>query len=77
MSAGAIPVIVARDWVRPFSELVDWPSFSFLFSPEEVPNMLQTLRAVPKKELDEMQASKENVDQTTPVLLAQPTFLLQ
>ena len=56
MSAGAIPVFVARDFVRPFSEQYDWPSFSFTFSPDQVgPDMLRTLRAVPPKELEDMQ----------------------
>ncbi|CAM9211637.1 unnamed protein product, partial [Ascophyllum nodosum] len=56
MSAGAIPVFVARDIVKPFSENYDWPSFSFTFSPDQVgPVMLQTLRVVPPDELAEMQ----------------------
>ena len=60
MSAGAIPVFVARDFVRPSSEQYDWPSFSFTFSPDQVgPNMLQALKAVPPKKLQEMQVSVE------------------
>ena len=56
MSAGAIPVFVVRDWVKPFQETVDWPSFSFVFSPDDVgPGMVETLRAVPPDELAEMQ----------------------
>lgn len=55
MSAGAIPVLVVRDWVRPFEESVDWPAFSFMFSPEQVPEIVQTLRAVPPEKLREMQ----------------------
>lgn len=58
MSAGCIPVIIARDYVKPFPEEVDWPSFSFTFSPEEVPYMLRTLRSIPPKELIEMQVTR-------------------
>lgn len=56
MSAGAIPVFVNRDYVRPFPERVDWSSFSFVFPPEEVGrSMMETLRAVSPKELWDMQ----------------------
>lgn len=56
MSAGAIPVFVARDIVRPFREQIDWPSFSFLFTPDQARTaMVQTLRAVPPEKLLEMQ----------------------
>ncbi|CAN0290615.1 unnamed protein product [Ectocarpus sp. 6 AP-2014] len=55
MSAGVIPVIVVRDWVKPFPEKVDWPSFSFTFSPDEVPQMLEVLRTLPLAEMKGMQ----------------------
>lgn len=55
MSAGAIPVFVARDYVRPFREQFDWPSFSFMFSPEQVETMMATLRAVSPEKVVEMQ----------------------
>ncbi|CAM9666002.1 unnamed protein product, partial [Ectocarpus sp. 12 AP-2014] len=55
MSAGAIPVIVVRDWVKPFPEKADWPSFSFTFSPDEVPQMLEVLKSLPLAEIREMQ----------------------
>lgn len=57
MGAGAIPVIVARDVIRPFREQFDWPSFSFMFAPDEVGSMIETLRAVPPEDLLEMQVS--------------------
>ncbi|CAM9928400.1 unnamed protein product, partial [Hapterophycus canaliculatus] len=60
MSAGAIPVFVARDIVKPFPERVDWSSFSFSFPPEEVgPAMLATLRAVAPAELLVMQVRRK------------------
>lgn len=55
MSAGAIPVLVVRDWVRPFEELVDWPSFSFIFSPDQVETIVPTLRAIRPEKLRTMQ----------------------
>lgn len=55
MSAGSIPVFVVRDYVKPFTEQVDWSAFSFTFSPDEVPHMLQTLRSVSEDELRVMQ----------------------
>lgn len=56
MSAGAIPVFVVRDWIKPFHEQIDWPSFSFVFSPDDVgPIMMETLRAVEPAQLLEMQ----------------------
>lgn len=54
MSAGAIPVIVVRDWVKPFPEKVDWSSFSFTFSPDQVPQILEVLRSLPLAEIEKM-----------------------
>lgn len=59
MSAGAIPVFVVRDWMKPFQEKIDWPSFSFSFTPDTVgPTMVEVLRAVPPGELEEMQVHR-------------------
>ncbi|CBJ48874.1 Glycosyltransferase, family GT47 [Ectocarpus siliculosus] len=56
MSAGSIPVFVGWDLVLPFKELIDWSSFSFAFAPDQVgPQMVRTLRAVPRAELEQMQ----------------------
>lgn len=56
MSAGAIPVFVARDIIQPFREQFDWPSFSFSFAPTDVwSSLMKTLRAVPPDQLAEMQ----------------------
>jgi len=58
MGAGAIPVVVARDFVLPFREQLDWPSFSFSFAPDQVgPELVRTLRAIPQMQLEEMQVS--------------------
>ncbi|CAM9976215.1 unnamed protein product, partial [Ectocarpus sp. 12 AP-2014] len=56
MSAGTIPVFVGRDLVPPFLEQIDWSSFSFAFTPDEVESrMMSTLLAVPQPQLQEMQ----------------------
>ena len=56
MSAGAIPVFVVRDWIKPFQEQIDWPSFSFSFTPDQMgPKMMEVLRAVTPDELLLMQ----------------------
>lgn len=56
MSAGAIPVFVARDIIRPFNEQFDWPSFSFVFAPSQVGEiMMETLRNVSPEQLARMQ----------------------
>lgn len=56
MSAGAIPVFVVRDWIKPFQEQIDWPSFSFTFTPDQVgPAMVDVLRAVSPEQLIQMQ----------------------
>lgn len=63
MSAGAIPVFVARDVVLPFREQIDWPSFSFLFSPETVESdMMRTLKAFSSTELRQMQVGGSSLD---------------
>ncbi|CAN0315169.1 unnamed protein product [Pylaiella littoralis] len=56
MSAGAIPVFVGRELVLPFREEFDWPSFSFVFTPDQVgPHMIETLQEVSRAEREEMQ----------------------
>lgn len=62
MSAGCIPVFVTRDYVKPFTEEVDWSEFSFTFSPDEVPDMIRVLRSVPPGKLKEMQVRGRAVD---------------
>ena len=61
MSAGCIPVFVSRDYVKPFTEQVDWSEFSFTFSPDQVSDILPTLRAVPPEKRREMQVTDESL----------------
>lgn len=61
MGAGAIPVVVARDFVLPFREQLDWPSFSFSFAPDRVGlELIRTLRAISQTQLEEMQVSQHS-----------------
>lgn len=53
-------MFIVRDWIRPYREKLDWPAFSFVFSPEEVgPAMMKTLRGVSPEKLLEMQVKME------------------
>ncbi|CAM9123156.1 unnamed protein product [Ectocarpus sp. 6 AP-2014] len=64
LSAGALPVFIHQDFVKPFPGKIPWSEFSFSFPPEEVPRMLKTLRAVPDKKLAQMQATALEVFDT-------------
>lgn len=55
LSAGCIPVFIHTGFVKPFPEKIDWPRFSFSFSPEDASRILGTLRAVPAEDLARMQ----------------------
>ncbi|CAM9146099.1 unnamed protein product [Scytosiphon promiscuus] len=57
MSAGAIPVFVMRDAILPLPEQIDWASFSFIFTPDDVgPAMIETLRRASESDrISEMQ----------------------
>lgn len=57
--AGALPVFIHQDFVKPFPGLIPWNDFSFTFAPEDAPRILETLRAVPDKRLVEMQVRHE------------------
>ncbi|CAM9123001.1 unnamed protein product [Ectocarpus sp. 6 AP-2014] len=64
LSAGALPVFIHQDFVKPFPGKIPWSEFSFSFPSEEVPRMLKTLRAVPDKKLAQMQATALEVFDT-------------
>lgn len=55
LSAGAIPVFIHEDFVKPFPELIPWRRCSFTFPPEHSANILQTLRSVSPHKLATMQ----------------------
>ncbi|CAB1113584.1 unnamed protein product [Ectocarpus sp. CCAP 1310/34] len=64
LSAGAIPVFIHQDFVKPFPGQIPWSEFSFSFPPEEAPRILETLRAVPDKKLAQMQVTALEVFDT-------------
>jgi hypothetical protein len=47
LSAGVIPVILADDWVLPFSELLDYSTFSIVIRESEWNSTLSILEAIP------------------------------
>lgn len=59
LSAGAIPVFIHQNFVKPFPGKIPWSTFSFSFPAEEAPRIIDTLRAVPVEKLAKMQVNKE------------------
>ncbi|CAM9982432.1 unnamed protein product, partial [Pylaiella littoralis] len=55
LSAGALPVFIHQDFVKPFPDKIPWSEFSFSFPADEASNVINTLRAVPEKRLAQMQ----------------------
>ena len=56
LSAGAIPVFIHQNFVKPFPGRIPWNTFSFSFPAEEAPRIIDTLRTVSPPKLAEMQA---------------------
>lgn len=57
LSAGAIPVFIHQNFVKPFPDRIPWKDFSFSFPADAAPEILDVLRAVPEEEITKMQAS--------------------
>eukprot|EP00904_Undaria_pinnatifida_P003028 jgi/Undpi1/12726/HiC_scaffold_6.g02394.m1 len=57
LSAGAIPVFIHQNFVKPFPGRIPWQTFSFTFPAEEAPRIIDTLRAVSPRKLAKMQAT--------------------
>ncbi|CAM9463743.1 unnamed protein product [Laminaria digitata] len=57
LSAGAIPVFIHQNFVKPFPGKIPWSTFSFSVPAEESPSIIDTLRAVPVEKLAKMQAT--------------------
>ena len=55
LSAGAIPVFIHQNFVKPFPGKIPWSTFSFAFPAEESSQIINTLRRVPVEKLAEMQ----------------------
>ena len=64
MSAGAIPVILADDYVLPFADLIDWPSCSFRFAEENVPAVVPFLRTVRPERVAKMRRAAMHAYET-------------
>lgn len=56
MASATIPVFVypERSWVKPYNCLIDWNSFSFTFTPDQISTILPTLRALSKENINVM-----------------------
>lgn len=52
LSAGAIPVLVADNYVKPFDTLIQWPRCLLQFPTNEIHRILPTLRALSRKEIE-------------------------
>ncbi|CAN0464627.1 unnamed protein product, partial [Laminaria digitata] len=55
LSAGAIPVFIHQNFVKPFPGKIPWSTFSFSFPAEESSRIIDTLRAVSAEKLAKMQ----------------------
>ncbi|CAN0467655.1 unnamed protein product, partial [Scytosiphon promiscuus] len=51
VSAGAIPVVIHHNFVKPFHGVIPWSTFSFSFPAEQAPRIIDTLGAVPARKL--------------------------
>lgn len=71
MAAGAVPVVLADDWVLPFSELLDWSEFSLQVPEEQCLNLPQMLQAISTEQWQVMQYRSQQVYQQYFYSLAQ------
>lgn len=62
LSAGAIPVFVHDNFVKPFPARIPWHRCSFTFSSQDTPGIIDALRAVPHQRLLEMQVSDHLIE---------------
>ncbi len=61
LSAGAIPVLIADDYVRPFESLIQWERCLLQFSTHDLHRILQTLRSLPKEDVVDRQCYCQQV----------------
>lgn len=71
MAAGAVPVVLADDWVLPFSELLDWSEFSLQVAEEQCLGLPQILQAISAEQWQTMQQRSQQVYQQYLYSLAQ------
>ncbi|WP_338430028.1 exostosin domain-containing protein [Synechococcus elongatus] len=58
MAGGAVPVVLADDWVLPFSELLDWSEFSLQITEDQCFNLPQILQKI---SIDEWQGMQQRL----------------
>ena len=63
LSAGAIPVLIADNYVKPFDTLVQWPKCLLQFPTSEIHRIVPTLRSLPKQEVEDRQLYCQQVFQ--------------
>ncbi|AZB71357.1 exostosin domain-containing protein [Synechococcus elongatus] len=71
MAAGAVPVVLADDWVLPFSELLDWSKFSLQVAEEQCLELPQKLQVISTEQWQAMQQRSQQVYQQYFYSLAQ------
>lgn len=55
LGAGAIPVIVADDFVLPFADCLDWSTFSLRLRESQLLQLPDLVRAIPSEQMIRMQ----------------------
>jgi glucuronyl/N-acetylglucosaminyl transferase EXT1 len=61
LSAGAIPVLIADDYVRPFESLIQWERCLLQFSTHDLHRILPTLRSLAKEDVVDRQCYCQRV----------------
>ncbi|XP_024371298.1 uncharacterized protein [Physcomitrium patens] len=64
LSAGAIPVLVADNYVKPFETLIKWQRCLLQFPTSEIHRIVPTLRALSKKEVEMRQRYCQQIFQS-------------
>ncbi|KAL4310953.1 hypothetical protein GQ457_01G016130 [Hibiscus cannabinus] len=52
---GCVPVLISKDYVPPFSDVLNWEMFSVMVSIEEIPNLKEILMRIPERQYQRMQ----------------------
>ncbi|XVE96537.1 hypothetical protein REPUB_Repub02eG0231100 [Reevesia pubescens] len=52
---GCVPVLISKSYVPPFSDVLNWKTFSVIVSLEEIPNLKKILTSIPDRQYIRMQ----------------------
>ncbi|XP_057536242.1 probable glycosyltransferase At3g07620 [Amaranthus tricolor] len=63
MYAGCVPVLISQNYVLPFSDVLNWSSFSVQVLVSDIPNLKKILMGIPYQKYLEMQKGVEQVQQ--------------